>query len=102
MGRAVTRTLPACSVPWSLHRRLGVGLSRGEPGVDGVLVGLEDADLHDLVVLDPVDVGASDVEDVLAGTEPLVHEQRDMVLPDEGVDQVERLAPPARATAARM
>src|SRR6185437_10150903 len=76
--------------PWSLHRRLGIGLSRGEPGVDGVLVGLEDADLHDLVVLDPVDVGASDVEDVLAGTEPLVHEQRDMVAPDEGVDQVER------------
>ena len=49
---------------------------RGEPGVDRVLVGFEDADLDDLVVSDPVDVGSPDVEGVLAGAEALMHEQR--------------------------
>jgi hypothetical protein len=37
---------------------------RGEPRVDGVLGGFEDADLDDLVVADPVDVGPADVEGV--------------------------------------
>ncbi len=88
MGRAISVTARSAA-------------GRGEPGVDGVLVSFEDADLDDLVVSDPVDVGSPDVEGVLAGAEALMHEQCYVILSDQGVDESRPSRPPGRARSPR-
>jgi hypothetical protein len=57
--------------------------------VDGVLVGLEDRDLCDLVAVHAVDVGASDLHRGPVAVEALSHEQRDAVVAGEHVDELE-------------
>jgi hypothetical protein len=57
--------------------------------VDGVLIGLEDRDLCDLVALHAVDVGAPNLDRGPVAVEALAHEQCDALSAGQHVDQLE-------------